>query len=316
MPIIDAYAHVALPRFLSVEDCLRLMDRHGVEAAVLSTAETCPDVQELARAVTTHPDRFRAIGMPLGKDDAAISDGIRTQLDGGFSGIRLPATLIARNPAILDIIGQAGKAAIVVGESGLRVAAAIMTEFLDRYSNSVIIAGHFGGAADPALLSQDPAVGRLFDHSSLYVAFTRHGAMAHLPVEAWARALVARVGWGRLLWGSEWPVALWRNETYQSTLDWAMRFDPLPADLEAFRYSNAQRLLFGGNPVVTKPINPSFDLMPFRRAADVWLFPPSLDLSEERHRALYHAYVEWGAESMGRYSEFVLSMAERGIAAA
>ena len=56
MPIIDAYAHVSLPRFLSVDDCLRLMDRNGIDAAVLSTAETCPDVQELSRAIVAHPD--------------------------------------------------------------------------------------------------------------------------------------------------------------------------------------------------------------------------------------------------------------------
>ncbi len=315
MPVIDFYAHVSLPRFLSVEDCLRLMDLHGVEAAVLSTAETCPDIQELSRAITSYPDRFRAVGMPLGRDDAAIRDNVAAQLDSGFSGIRLPATLIARTPEILDMVGQAGKFAIVVGECGLRPAATELADFLDRYPDSFVVAGHFGGPTDPALLSADAAVARLFDHPSLHVAFTRHRALGHLPVEAWARALLARIGWSRVLWGSEWPVALWRNESYRETLDWALRFAPSDAELAAFRYGNARRLLFDRGRVAASAVGTALDLMPLRKVADVWLFPPSLDVSEQRHRGLYEAYMDWGGEARGAYDEFVLTMAERGIAA-
>ena len=312
MPIIDAYAHVSLPRFLSVEDCLRLMDRHGIAAAVLSTAETCPDVRELSRAIVAHPDRFRALGMPMGDTPARLRDAIRAQLDSGFSGIRLPAPLIAANPDLLDLIGTAGAIVLVVGERGLGQAAGQIIEFLDRYPASTAIAGHFGGPADPALLDADAAVGRLFDHPRLFVAFTRHGVFGHLPLEAWAGALVQRVGWDRLIWGSEWPVALWRNETYRSTLDWALRLGPDAAQLKAFRGGNAQRLFFG-RPPHAQPIRAELDLMPFRRHADVWLFPPSLDVSEERHRRLMHAYESWGGESRGRYSEFFVAMAERGM---
>jgi predicted TIM-barrel fold metal-dependent hydrolase len=313
MPIIDAYAHVSLPRFLSVEDCLRLMDTHDIEAAVLSTAETCPDLQELSRAITAHPDRFRAVGMPLGADDAAILENVAVQLGHGFSGIRLPAALIARLPGVLDVIGRAGGFAIVVGESGLRVAAAELVAFLDRYPASFVLAGHFGGPTDPSLLAADADVARLFDHPSLHVAFTRHRALLHLPLEDWARALLARIGWGRVLWGSEWPVALWRNETYRATLDWARRFAPTDDQLAALRHGNARRLLFDRAPPAARPI--ALDLRPFRREADVWLFPPSLDLSEERHRALYHAYIDWGGEARGDYRDFILTMVERGIAA-
>src|SRR6202140_395573 len=143
MPIIDFYARVSSPRFLSREDCLRVMDTHDVEGAVLSTAETCPDVHELSRAIRLYPDRFRAVGMPLGADEQAICDNVRAQLDSGFSGIRLPAQLVARLPKILDIIGEAGKFAIVVGESGLRAAAAEIVEFLDCYPRSFVFARLF-----------------------------------------------------------------------------------------------------------------------------------------------------------------------------
>ena len=313
MRIIDVYGHVSLPRFLSAEDFLRLMDTHGVGAAVLSTADTCPDVQELSRALVTYPDRFRVIGMPLGTDAAGRRDNISRQLESGFSGIRLPAALIAAQPDLLEVIGEAGGCIICVGDRGLHAAAREIVGFLDRYDRSFAIAGHFGGPTDPALLDADAAVARLFAHPRLHVAFTRHGAMAHLPVEQWAGALLARIGWQRALWGSEWPVALWRNESYASTLDWALRFAPDAAQLAAFRHDNAQRLFFGGGAVRARPVDPDMDLMTFRKPAEVWLFPPSLNVSEARHRVLYHAYVAWGGEARGAYSEFMLQMAERGI---
>jgi predicted TIM-barrel fold metal-dependent hydrolase len=310
MRIIDAYAHVALPRFLSAEECLRLMDRHDVSHAVLSTAETCPDAQEMSRAITTWPDRFRAVGMPVGATPAAMRDNIRAQLDSGFSGIRLPAALIASDPDLLDLIGAAGGIALVVGDRGLSVAASLVADFLDRYPACAAIAGHYGGPADPSLFDTDANVARLFDHPRLSVAFTRHGALGHVPLEAWGHALVRRLGWGRLIWGSEWPVALWRNETYRSTLDWALRFGPDAAGLQAFRHDNAHRLFFA-RASQARPIG-TLDMMALKRPADVWLFPPSLDVSEERHRRLMAAYEAWGGEARGRYSEFFLAMAEQG----
>jgi predicted TIM-barrel fold metal-dependent hydrolase len=312
MPIIDAYAHVSLPRFLSTDDCLRLMDRHGIDAAVLSTAETCPDIQELSRAIVAHPDRFRALGMPTGETPARVRDAIDAQLDSGFSGIRLPAALIASDPGLLEPIGAAGAIALVVGERGLAQAARPVAAFLDRYPACAAIAGHFGGPADPALLDADPEVARLFDHPRVSVAFTRHGALGHLPLADWAGALVRRLGWNRLIWGSEWPVALWRDETYRSTLDWTLRFGPDAGQLAAFRGGNAHRLFFA-RPSTARPIGAEWDLLALRRRADVWLFPPSLDLSEERHRRLMQAYEAWGGESRGRYSEFFLALAERGL---
>ncbi len=169
-------------------------------------------------------------------------------------------------------------------------------------------------AVELTRLDSDPALSRLYANPRFHVAFTRHGALGHTPLEAWARALVARIGWSRILWGSEWPVALWRNESFASTRDWVLRLDPPARALQAFRHENARRLFFSGTPAV-RPLAEAWDLMPFKRHADVWLFPPSLDLSEERHRALMLAYTAWGGESRGRYSEFVLQMAERGIAA-
>lgn len=310
MKLIDVYAHVALPRFLSIDDLLRLMDREGVEAAVLSTAETCPDTLGISRAIVAHPDRLRAIGMPLGASPAHLRAAIAAQLDSGFSGIRLPAAFIAANPDVLDIIGAAGACALVVGDNGLSLAAAPLNVFLARYPAAFVLGGHFAGPTDPAILSTNPDIAALFDHPRFHVAFTRHGALRHTPLTEWATAIVARIGWQRILWGSEWPVALWRDESYASTRDWADKLNP---DHAAYQHDNAQRLFFNTQ-ITPKPLAPEWDLMHFRREADIWLFPPSLDLAETRHRPIMLAYETWGGERRGRYSEFLLAMAERGIA--
>jgi hypothetical protein len=84
-------------------------------------------------------------------------------------------------------------------------------------------------------------------------------------------------------------VALWRNETNRSTLDWVLRFGPTDENIETFCYGNARRLLFASGPVAATALAAAVDLMPFRRMADVWLFPPSLDVSEQRHSGLYRA---------------------------
>ena len=51
MPLLDAFAHVSLPRFIGAEELLRIMDDNGVEMAMVTTADTCPDVQELSDAI-------------------------------------------------------------------------------------------------------------------------------------------------------------------------------------------------------------------------------------------------------------------------
>ena len=72
---IDAYAHIGLPRFASVEQFLAVMDRHGVQKAFVAAADTCPDIDEVSRAIVEYPERFRAVGVPLG--DHSLKSALR-----------------------------------------------------------------------------------------------------------------------------------------------------------------------------------------------------------------------------------------------
>src|ERR1700733_580585 len=105
MKIIDAYAHVSLPRFLSIPEMLEVMQKHNVQQAILATADTCPDLETLSQAQVEHPEKFRSVGMPLGENVEQIKLSIAAQLNSGFIGIRLMDSLVLEHPQILDVIG-------------------------------------------------------------------------------------------------------------------------------------------------------------------------------------------------------------------
>jgi len=310
--IIDAYGHVSLPRFASVEDFLTIMEANGIEKAILATAETCPDLAELSRAIVTFPDKFRAIGMPLGGSISEIEDCVCEQMASGFSGIRLPAPLVASQPQLLDIIGQAGGSPFIVGENGLSEAADILIQFLDRYPDCFICAPHFAGVTDPAIFIEKPIVHALFSHPRFMVIFSRQGAQNTRLIKQWTQAVLNLTGWGRVLFGSESPVSLWRDETYASTMNWVEKIglELNRQDRQDFFYENSFRLFFAKPARPVRPIVERWCHMQGKKIAPVWLFPQqSLDLPEEAHRKILTAYLHQGGDrQFGSYRAFVTQL--------
>src|ERR1022692_1958455 len=96
--IIDAWGHVSLPRFLSAEEFLAILDANGAEGAIVGTAATCPDLRELSRAAVQHGDRLRAIGMPMGRVGAGKirvpqrTDGVRIYGHPAYRGLSCQAS--------------------------------------------------------------------------------------------------------------------------------------------------------------------------------------------------------------------------------
>jgi predicted TIM-barrel fold metal-dependent hydrolase len=302
--IIDAWGHVSLPRFLSAEEYLAIMDANGVEGAIVGTAATCPDLRELSRAAVQYGDRLRSIGMPMGRTPQERIDCVTAQMECGFAGIRLQAELIAKEPRLLDIVGQAGGTPYLEGSEGYRVAAARLVEFLERYPASVIAATHFAGPTDPAIFSKEEAVARLFQHPRFLVIFSRQGYMDQDMLRTWTRALVERTGWDRILYGSEFPVALWRDETYRSTQGWinAAGLTPTASERDKFFYGNAHRHFFTERRTA-RLIDAKWNRTDWKTDAPVWLFQKKgIDLPEEAHRKILRAYLAKGG---GSYREFV-----------
>lgn len=307
-PLRDAYGHVALPRFLSAEEYLRVMDEHGVAQAMVCTAETCPDLKELSRAACGWPDRFRVAGLPLGATAQERLDGVKAQLDAGFAGIRIGEGLIESEPALLDAIGAAGGVVVAVGSNGLGRAAPALAAFLNRHPRGVVVAPHFASGAPADLLDRVPRMDRLYRHERFHVVFSRHGAFPREPLLAWARVMLARTGWERVMWGSEYPVALYRDESYASTAAWidGTGLDPTPQQREAYLNGNALRVWFGPPRRAAAPLAERWCRMDLKSPAPVWLFPNgTLDLPEDATRRLVEGFLAEGGDRAGSFRTFV-----------
>lgn len=314
MKKIDIYGHIGLPRFTTAEEFLKKMDAHDVEQTLLSTAQFCPDILELSRAIVTYPDRFRAVGLPLGSDRQSIRTSVKAQLDSGFSGIRIHARAAHDDPELLDIVGREGKFALVVAFEAWTPYGNLLADFLDRYPDSFIIGGHFAGPGDARLL-EEPSLNRLFGHERFTVAFTRQGHFDPAVLLPWAGALIRKLGWQRILWGSEWPVAIWRDESYAQTLNFIDQFQPDLESRQAFFYGNAKRLFFAGPATETRLLAQMWDLMPHKVRSEISLFPKSLSLPEELHQQVQQAYFSSVDNGTLRYSEYIVSLIKEGLSA-
>jgi hypothetical protein len=226
----------------------------------------------------------------------------------GFTGIRLPAELVAREPELLDLVGKAGGTPYLEGSEGYRVAAVRLVEFLDRYPACVVAATHYAGPTDPTIFSKQEPVARLFRHPRFLVIFSRQGYMDQDMLKVWTRALVEMTGWDRIMYGSEFPVALWRDETFRSTQGWidAVGLKPTPAERAKFFYENAHRHFFQKRPAA-RLIDARWNRTDWKTDSPVWLFQKGgVDLPEESHRKLLRVYLAAGGDARaGSYRDFV-----------
>ena len=186
-----------------------------------------------------------------------------------------------------------------------------MVQFLDRYPDSAVCGTHYAGPTDPAIFTKVEAVGRLFRHPRFFVIFSRQGFMEKEPLKLWTRAVVDQTGWGRVLYGSEFPVALWRDETFRSTLTWidAVGLTPTPAERNQFFYANAKRLFFSKKRAATM-IDAKWNRTYWKTDSPVWLFQKNgIDLPEEAHRKILRAYLAKGGDArIGSYRDFVTKL--------
>jgi predicted TIM-barrel fold metal-dependent hydrolase len=245
--IIDAYAHVGLPRFQGAAGYWRRAAAAGVTRAVFSAFDASPDLGSLHALARSEPDRVRALGVPIGEGPER-ADSIRAQLRAGFSGIRLAdRDLAASERGTLDAIGEADGIAVVCGASiSEEAGAALLLSHLERHPSAIVIGGHFAAPRDPSALAG--AVAELFRHPRFAVVFSRHGGFAPDSLEAWVTAALELTGWDRIMWGSESPVLHWRDETFASAIAWIDRLGPSHQQRAAFFADTAQRIFFGASP--------------------------------------------------------------------
>ncbi|GLQ55602.1 amidohydrolase family protein [Devosia nitrariae] len=301
--MFDAYAHLGVPRFQTLEDYKETMRLLGIEKALVCPFDACPDLDEVHRAMSDPAGAFLGIGLPLGGNRTEVEAGLHAQLDAGFIGLRISTGEMKQWPFVLDILGERRALPFIVGQDGLREVADALLTHLVRYPDNNVISGHFSGPAAPTILDE-PALAALYAHPRFSVVFSRQGIFEASLIDRWADALLDRLGWERILWGTESPVLFWRDEPAAPTRQWIERFKPSPEQREAFFGGNASRLIETHRRPV-KPLSMPFDPWkdnPHRRSP---FYPFGINVRSDIGGRLVHGWIAWGGETRGPLSHYI-----------
>ncbi|MBL8703172.1 MAG: amidohydrolase family protein [Alphaproteobacteria bacterium] len=311
--MIDGYAHLGLPRFWAVEDYRRIMELVGIRRAMVCPFDSCPDIAECHRALLADPAAFRAYGLVLGRDRREMEAGLLAQLEAGFDGFRLGDAKIAAHPWILDVLGREEAVPMVVGARGLAAAAPMLVAFLERYPRAVAVSAHFAGPTDPDVLRQPGPVRALFAHPRFLVVMSRQGMFPAPAIKTWAEALIDVVGWSRLMWGSEAPVPIWRDEKLALTPAWIDQFAPDPAQRAAFFSGNGERAVFDRPARPVRPLTLPFDPWDHEVKIAAPMFPYGLSADTRIPARLVQAWLAAGGETVMPLSAFLSAVLDKAL---
>lgn len=301
-PMIDAYCHVGLPRFGTAEDALHILAQTKVQRAVFVLGPAVPDYAVLFAALHDYPTRVRGIGIPFGATLDQVMESVDLQLVAGTSGLRIQEPDLLTHAPLLDRLGSAGRWVYAVGIAANAAVLRTLVAWLDRYPEARVCAPHFlstrplfpGGETDDALRS-------LLEHPHFYPIFSRQGASGstqtypHADLRPWVEQVIEQVGWERILWGSEYPVIFWRDETPVGCRDWLAALLPEMSDEQRAAYlgGNAARALFGTPPPSRTHVTiPDWVEAQFDRTRSVPLFPHGLHLPMTIYNRTHRRFVQ------------------------
>src|ERR1700739_1399922 len=117
--MIDAYAHIGMPRFQTADGYRSLMHDLGIRKALVCPFDACPDLFRVHAALSDGTGDFRGLGLGLGRDRAKKESGGEAQLEAVFCVLRLSVDEIRGDPWVLGWLGERGALPFVVGENAL-----------------------------------------------------------------------------------------------------------------------------------------------------------------------------------------------------
>ena len=245
---IDAYCHVGLPRFGTVEDAWVVLKQAGIERAVFVLGPGVPDYATLFSALRYYGERARGVGIPFGETFDQVRASVMLQLRAGVLGFRVEPQALLAYPALWETVGTQGRWLYAIGAFSAPEATRALLDWLERFPEGQVAAPHCL-SPEPFLtgMAADDARRALASHPRFYPIFSRHGGVGshepypHRDLRPWVEQLIDLAGPDRMMWGSEYPVLFWRDETLGRCLGW---LEALLA--EAFG-SEARRAFLGGN---------------------------------------------------------------------
>jgi hypothetical protein len=162
-------------------------------------------------------------------------------------------------------------------------------------------------------LDEPGPVRDLFAHPRFAVVCSRQGIFPAPLIEAWAAALVERVGWKRLMFGTESPVLFWRDEAVAPTPRWMLRFKPDEAQRAAFFEDNAARLIFARPHAPPRPLALPFDPWACEAKRDVPMWPFGLTMDTALPARLIAGWIAWGGEARGPLGAYLGAVLDAGL---
>jgi len=314
---IDSYLHVGHPRFGSAEDALRTMDAHDIERAVWVHGPYLPDFPALLAGMRLAGDRIRCVSVPLAPwqgDQRQAEELVDRMLDAGVRGFRIQGQEYERIEYLLACTGERGGWIYAINPHQKPEYAERLLRWLGDHEDALVVLPHFLGTDASAI--DRPHMGELLAHQRVAAILSRHGgasqeAYPHPDLAPWAETVIERCGWDRVLWGGEYPVLYWRDETLPAAREWlrALLGEVSDTHWRAFTHDNAERLLFAAeaehDPQAGSPEWLRWD------ANDVALKTFALD--GELHARVLAAYVRANADSLSGFHDFLRRTLARGL---
>jgi predicted TIM-barrel fold metal-dependent hydrolase len=251
--MIDAYLHVGGLRFGPADLAVRELARYGIARGIMVLPPVCPDFDALRRARELMGDAVRLVGIPFGDTDARRAELTAWQIAFGITGMRMMPHEITENQSSLDLMGAAGAWLFAINPCDSAEITSCLLDWLEKHPSARIASPHFLKPGRLDRMVADPSSARqLLAHPRFFAILSRQGATGstqpypHPDLRGWVEDVVAIMGWEKILWGSEYPVIHWRDETMPCAVRWIRDFLPKTdeGDLTKFIGQNAERLFF------------------------------------------------------------------------
>lgn len=320
---IDAYCHVGLPRFGTAEDALHILAQSQVRRVVFVLGPAIPDYAVLFAALHDYPHRVRGVGIPFGDTLEQVMETVDLQISAGVMGLRIQEPELLTHPPLLERLGSEGRWIYAVDIARNAPVLAALSTWLERYPHARLAAPHFL-STDPLFAGNesDDALRGLLAHPHFYPIFSRHGGVGsalpypHADLRPWVEQVIEQTGWERILWGSEYPVLFWRDETPAACRDWLPALLPAMSDAQRAAYwgNNAMRAIFDTPPPARTRVSiPEWIEAQIDYTRHVPLFPHGLHLPmtiySRVHRRFAQACVQDPTLTFSRFVAAALDQA-------
>jgi len=248
MPLVPNPRHAPAYSF-TVEQLVATLDANGVDKAVIAAASPWGDYNDyVVESLRKHPARLRGT---IIANPAQITAYEMQQMDrDGICGVRLPFISLEDLPDLnsWDYRKFLRRIADLDWHVHLHIEGARLPEVLPALQQSgvKVVIDHIGrlGPQDGEHSAGFVAMAQAVEQGRTWVKLSAAYRL-HAQARAQARALCARVGFGKMFWASDCPfVGCEAQVSYPQTVDWLMETIPDAAARQRVFHDNALAFYF------------------------------------------------------------------------